>query len=109
VLKALLENFGPEYETYEFIRVNPSDLSSIVVHTINEIRKPVILLEGRTIKDLSVLDNDKLDALVDFELRDGRRPVMGFHDGPGNMWISNHYVGIANNCRKQGWLTFAGS
>ena len=91
MLKALLDKFRPEYETYEFIRVKPTDLRGIVMLAVDELKKPTILVEGKPVRDYSPkgpLQSENIGNCSDFEIRDGRNPVMGFHEGPRNMWIS---------------------
>ena len=43
-------------------------------------------------------------ACRDFEIRDGSTPILGFHDHPSEMWISEAYGKVAQDCAEAGWL-----
>jgi len=113
VLKSLLNqikpNEKPEDLTYRLIRVIPGNLRAIAVYAIENISRPQVMLDSKSVKDYSIrgpLQRSRIADAVDFEIRDGAHPVMGFHDGPAHMWFSHRYADIAQHCEEQGWLKF---
>jgi hypothetical protein len=107
MLKSLLNRTRPEDLTYRLIRVIPGNLRTISVYTIEQISKPEVMLDGELIKDHSErgpLRRKRIADAEDFEIRDGGDPVMGFHGGPAEMWVSDRYVEIVKHCEKHGWL-----
>jgi hypothetical protein len=113
MLKSLINQIKPDGKsedlTYRLIRVIPGNLRSISVYAIENISRPQVMLDSESVKDYSIrgpLQRRRIADALDFEIRDGDQPVMGFHEGPANMWFSDRYVDIAEHCEKQGWLKF---
>ena len=112
MLTSILEKIKPEKpqaedETYELIRISPSDLGAITLFALDQLKKPNILLDSNAVKDYSdtgPLNHETLSKAQDLEIRDGHEPVMGFHSSPANMWVNNNYKQLAEQCAKSGWL-----
>jgi len=109
VISSIFDRFKsePANETFELIRVKAIDLRSIAICAIAQVKKPHILLDGKSVTDYSnsgPLKNENLKAVRDFEIRDGKRPVMGFHDGAANMWFCAEYKLVLDQCRANGWI-----
>jgi hypothetical protein len=111
VLDKLLDKIKPvqtDEMTCRLIRIEPSNLRAISVYTIHEVKRPNVMLDSQTVEDYSErgpLRRKRITEAEDFEIRDGSHPVMGFHSGPSEMWVSDRYYNIAKHCEKQGWLT----
>ena len=98
----------PEDETYELIRITPSDLGGIALFALDQLKKPNILLNSDSVRDYSnegPLNHEDLSQAQNFEIRDGLEPVMGFLGSPANMWVNNNYIDLANLCCQNGWMT----
>lgn len=98
--------------TYRLIHVHATNLRAISLHAINEIKKPVVMLDSETIKDFTErgpLRRMRIAEAEDYEIRDGLHPVLGFHGGPDKMWFSDRYTHIAKYCENQGWLKITAS
>lgn len=111
MLGSLLKRNKPEDNTFRLIRVNATNLRAICLHAISELKKPVVFLDTETVKDYSErgpLRRRRIAEAEDFEIRDGQDPVMGFHGGPKEMWVSDRYMEIVEHCAKQGWLEITG-
>jgi hypothetical protein len=72
---------------------------------------PVVLVNGIRITDFSStgpLVRKKFNTFIDFEVRDGTSPIVGFHDHPREMWIDEAYADFAVYCSNQRWLKIQG-
>ena len=111
MLDKLLDKIKPEPSaelTCRLIRVDPSNLRAISVYAIHEVKRPNVMLDSQTVEDYSErgpLRRKRIAEAEDFEIRDGGHPVLGFHGGPSEMWVSDRYISIAEYCEAQGWLT----
>ena len=113
MLTSILEKIRPEKpktedETYELIRMSPSDLGAIALFALERLKKANIVLNSNAVTDYSndgPLSHETLSQAQDLEIRDAGEPVMGFHGSPANMWVNNHYKPLAENCAQNGWLT----
>ena len=109
MLKSLLNRVKPEDMTYRLVSIIPGNLRALSLYVIEHIGKPEVMLDGELVKDHTErgpLRRKRIAEAVDFEVRDGVHPVMGFHGGPTLMWVSDRYVEIAQHCEKKGWLKF---
>ena len=97
----------PENETFELIRVKANDLRRTAICVISHLKAPQILLDGKIVRDYSAvgpLQNDNLETIRNFEIRDGDFPVMGFHNGVANTWFCGNYQIALKQCRANGWV-----
>jgi len=93
------------------IPVLPRNIRRIVLHAVDQAKEPVVLLDKRPVTDLSErgpITKRGLRSCVNFEVRDGGRPILGFHDHPVHMFVSEEYADVAKFCEKQGWLKIEG-
>ena len=93
-----------EEDTFTLIRVTPKNIGKIAKFAIPLLKKPVVLLESRPIKDYSdagPLRHVRLKDAQDFEIRDGEVPVMGFHGGSKRMWFNNDFMSVARDCETE--------
>lgn len=77
------------------------------MHAVSVARNPCVLADHRVVTDLSErgpLTQKGILGLRNLEVRDGGRPILGFHDHPRQMWISAEYAELASHCQSQGWL-----
>ena len=96
----------------KLIPVLPKNYRSIALYAIQRARDPVVFLDKKRIEDFSEqgpLTQHGIAACRNFEVCDGRRPVLGFHDHPREMWVTESHASIAEYCASQGWLTIQGS
>ena len=107
MLKSLFTRVRPEDKTYRLVRVAASNFRAISIYAIDGVKKPIVMLDTETVTDYSArgpLRRKRIAEAHDFEIRDGDQPVLGFHDGPENMWVNDRYLEMAEHCEKQGWL-----
>ena len=116
MLEKLLQRVKPQNNpadmTYRLIHVEATNLRAISLHAINEIKKPLVMLDSVTIKDFTErgpLRRKRIAEAGDFEIRDGDHPVLGFHGGQHKMWFSDRYTQVAKYCESQGWLKIKNS
>lgn len=91
----------------KWISVVPKNYRSIALYAINKIEKPEVLLDGKKVLDFSdrgPLTQTGLSECRNFEIRNSKQEVLGFHDHPKEMWVSDTYSHIAKHCEEQGWL-----
>lgn len=91
----------------KWISVLPKNYRSVVLYVIDKLEKPEVLLDGKKVIDFSdrgPLTQTSLSECRDFEIRNGKEGVLGFHDHPKEMWVSEAYAHIAKHCEEQGWL-----
>jgi len=97
--------------TRKLIPVLPKNYRSIGLAAIDRAVNPIVLMNKKIITDYSEQGNltqKGIGSLRNFEVRDGRRPILGFHDHPDEMWISDEYANLATECESHGWLTIQG-
>jgi hypothetical protein len=93
------------------IPVLPKNYRRIALYAISIAIEPIVLINRRTVTDFSEsgpLTQKKLRGVIDFEVRDGSKPILGFHDHPDEMWITESYAHFAEHCSQQGWLKVQG-
>jgi len=96
----------------KLIPVLPKNYRRVVLYAIESAAEPVVLANRKRVQDFSELGpltQDGIAACRNFEVRDGSRPILGFHDHPREMWVTASYAPIAEHCAEQGWLTIQGS
>jgi hypothetical protein len=74
-------------------------------------KRPVVFVDRKAISDFSEqgpLTQKKIRGLIDFEIRDGKSPILGFHDHPNEMWVAEAYAHVAEHCEAAGWLEIQG-
>jgi hypothetical protein len=94
------------------IPVLPKNYRRIALAAIALASDPVVLMNRQRITDYSsdgALTQKGIRACRDFEVRDGARPIVGFHDHPDEMWIAAAYRHFAEHCAREGWLKMEGS
>ena len=95
----------------KWIPVLPKNYRSIVLYAINSLENPEVLLDGKKVVDFTdqgPLTQASLSKCRNLEVRDGKEGVLGFHDHPREMWVSEVYRYIAIHCAEQGWLKIEG-
>lgn len=91
----------------KLIPVLPKNYRRIALHAISAAANPVVLINRKPVTDFSEqgpLTQHLIRSCIDFEVRDGSRPILGFHDHPNEMWVTETYSSIAKYCAEQGWL-----
>jgi hypothetical protein len=89
------------------IPVLPTNYRRIALYAISVAADPVVLVNRQRVQDFSEagpLTQKKIRPLRNFEIRDGESPILGFHDHPNEMWVSEAYAAVAEYCASQGWL-----
>jgi len=89
------------------ILVLPTNYRRIALYAISVAADPVVYVNRKRVEDFSEagpLTQKKIRPLRDFEIRDGKSPILGFHDHPNEMWVSEAYAAVAEYCASQGWL-----
>src|SRR5256885_1722284 len=74
----------------KWIPVRPKNYRRIALYAIEHAAKPVVLMNRREVSDFSEsgpLTQKGIRPCLDFEIRDGTVPILGFHDHPDQMWI----------------------
>jgi hypothetical protein len=95
----------------KLIAVLPKNYRHIALHAVSVAGAPVVLMDRRAVEDLSErgpLTQEGIRRCVNFEVRDGHTPILGFHDHPNEMWVSGTYSHVAEHCASQGWLEVQG-
>ena len=85
----------------------PKNYRSIALYVIGIADNPVVLFENRKTTDFTEsgpLTQKRLRVCLNFEIRDGKTPIIGFHDHPNEMWIAEGFEEVAEHCQSQGWL-----
>ncbi len=93
------------------IPVLPKNYRRIALHAIGMAVSPVVLMDGKRIEDFSEsgpLTQKGIRPCIDFEVRDGATPMLGFHDHPNEMWVAAGYRALAEHCQNEGWLKIEG-
>lgn len=91
----------------KLIAVLPKNYRNIALYAISIAQEPVVLVNRKRTTDFSErgpLTQKQIRSLIDFEVRDGSKPMLGFHDHPNEMWVFAEYVHVAEHCAAQGWL-----
>ena len=89
------------------IAVNPKNYRRIALYAISVAAAPKVLVNRKLTEDFSErgpLTQRSIRGLQDFEIRDGDRPILGFHDHPREMWIDSEFESVADHCSGKGWL-----
>lgn len=89
------------------IGVRPTCLRKVILHAIGAAADPIVTMDGRRVTNFSALGpltRRGLRRCIDLEVRDGNRPLLGFHDSPAEMWISGEFAEVAQHCATQRWL-----
>jgi hypothetical protein len=93
------------------IPVLPKNYRSIALAGIALAKVPIVLMNGRPVSDFSnngPVTQKGIRSCRDFEVRDARKPILGFHDHPDEMWIAADYQSLAEQCAREGWLKIQG-
>jgi hypothetical protein len=105
ILGAIFGRKTPSGQSW--IAVLPKNYRSIVLTAIARASTPVVLLNRKSVLDFTdrgPLTQAGLAAARDFEIRDGDTPILGFHDHPKEMWVSQQFADLATSCEEKGWL-----
>jgi hypothetical protein len=89
------------------IWVKPKNYRRIALYAIENCTNPTIWVDGTQIFNSSengILVQKAIRQCIDFLIKDGDEEVLGFHDHPGQMWVSEKYKHIAKYCSEKGWL-----
>jgi hypothetical protein len=95
----------------KWIPVLPKNYRRIALYAISIAADPVVLVNRKRITDFSErgpLTQRQIRGLINFEVRDGAKPILGFHDHPNEMWITESYAHVVEHCSQQGWLKVQG-
>lgn len=95
----------------KLISVLPKNYRRIVLYAISMSSEPIVLGDHRHITDYSEtgpLTQKGIRQFVNFEVRDGSEAILGFHDHPNEMWVSEQYADVAKYCESQSWLKVQG-
>jgi hypothetical protein len=93
------------------IPVLPKNYRRIALQAIGVAASPVVLMNGKRIADFSEsgpLTQKGIRLCIDFEVRDGATPILGFHDHPDQMWVAAGYRALVEHCEHEGWLKIEG-
>ena len=69
----------------KWIPVLPKNYHSIALHAVSIAAEPVVLMNGKPVTDYSdrgPLTQCGIRSCRDFEVRDGAKSILGFHDHP---------------------------
>jgi hypothetical protein len=95
----------------KLIPVSPKNYRRIALYAISVSLQPVVLGDKQRITDFSEtgpLTQKGIRKFINFEIRDGLDPILGFHDHPNEMWIAENYADVVEYCASQGWLKVEG-
>ena len=95
----------------KLIPVRPKNYRSICLRAIETLKDPHVYFNGTELSDFSEqgsLTQRALRQCHDFSILDGKEHVLGFHDHPDQMGISERYRELALFCEAQGWLKVEG-
>jgi len=96
----------------KLIPVLPKNYRRIALYAIGISSDPIVLANKQRITDYSEtgpLTQKQIRQFLNFEIRDGSKPIVGFHDHPNEMWVSEQYADFARHCESQGWLKVQGN
>jgi hypothetical protein len=89
------------------LAVLPKNYRHIALAATEVALAPVVLMDGKPVSDLSEhgpLTQRGIRECRDFEVSDGCKPILGFHDHPREMWVAAEYEALALRCEAEGWL-----
>ncbi len=94
-----------------FIFVNPKNYRSISLLAIEISSEPHVYIDKKEVFDFT--DQGKLTQkgirnCINFEIKDGSESILGFHDHPSEMWVTEKYNDFAKICENNGWLKIDG-
>ena len=104
---ALVDRVQSIEPTGDLIPVRPKNYRRIALYAISLSADPRVLMNRKRIFDFSErgpLTQKGIRACIDFEIRDGATPILGFHDHPDEMWVAEKFSDIADHCAAQGWM-----
>jgi len=96
----------------KLIPVLPKNYRSIALYAIQRAAEPVVLVNRKRVGDFSELGpltQHGIGSCRNFEILDGTSPILGFHDHPREMWVTQSHVSVAEHCASQGWLIIQAS
>ena len=73
------------------IPVLPKNYRSIALAAIAVAIDPIVFMNGERVSDFTnngSVTQKGIRGCRDFEVRDGAKPILGFHDHPDEMWIA---------------------
>ena len=91
---------------HKLVPVLPKNYRHIALYAVSVAAAPLVLMDRRPVTDLSErgpLTQKGIRECIDFEIRDGTSPILGFHDHPSEMWVTAAYAHVAEHCASQGW------
>jgi len=90
------------------ITIDTTRFSLVVAAFVNRYPTAVALLDRKPQReDVSKwCTNAALQAAIDFSLREGEEELLGFHDGPSNMWASDAALSLVQELAAQHALRF---
>jgi hypothetical protein len=90
----------------DLIAVSPKNYQRVVRYIVSQVPGSVIVADGREIdpNDDAYISQKGLGEIRDFEMRCGSQPVMGFHDHPREMWITERHRSLAELMHAEGSL-----
>jgi len=91
--------------------VLPKNYRRIALYAASLAQDPVILMDRIVVEDLTdrgPVTQSGIRQCLNFEVRDGKVAILGFHDHPREMWITEDYNEVAEYCQQQGWLKIDG-
>ena len=91
----------------DLIAVLPKNYRAIALEAISMAKRPVVLLDKKIVSDYTEtgpLNQHNISQCINFEIRDGSTTMVGFHDHPNEMWISQEFAMLATVCCENGWL-----
>ncbi len=95
----------------KLIPVVPKNYRKISLTAIELASDPHVLINKREIYDFSEqgpLTQEGIRGCLDFEIKDGKKRIIGFHDDPSEMWVTHEYESFAHQCEMKGWLKIKG-
>ena len=93
------------------IPVLSKNYRSIALYVIEKIENPIVFMNRTEVKDFSdkgPLTQRGIRKCRNFYIHNSSEIVIGFHDHPNEMWISDKYRGLAEHCQRQEWLKIEG-
>ena len=97
--------------TGNLIPVRPKNYRRIALYAISLADNPVVLMNRKRVADFSEagrVTQKGIRDCIDFEVRDGDTPILGFHDHPDEMWVAETYRTVAEHCAAEGWMKIQG-
>jgi hypothetical protein len=91
----------------KYISVTPTNYRRIAIRAIEECKEPMVWMDSLLVEGFSEdgpLVQGKIRNCIDFLIKDGNEEVLGFHDHPNEMWITEKYRSVAEYCQKEEWL-----